>query len=164
MDWRPYIAGALALGVLVFALVAGAAAVSTGYRAQKADFTVSNESLTVTYDHPVAVDPPETADTFYDDETVRNDSDAQLEAGADYRWNRTTGNVTFLNTTATAAGEAASISYRYAGWRAEASRLRNAATALYGVLPYFALVITGVMVVVGMAIGVLKILSSTPTR
>lgn len=75
--------------------------------------TVENESLTVNYSDPSAVDPAEEALGFEPNATVFNASGAELANGTDYEWRPSNGTVAWFNTTATTDGESASITYEY---------------------------------------------------
>lgn len=98
----------LGLGILF------AGGINTGYANATDDFRVANESLTVDYTAPQPVTEPETSDVTYTDTViVYNSSGIQVANGTDYIWHAANGSVEWLDTTATAAGEPASITYEY---------------------------------------------------
>lgn len=99
-------------GAIALLLVLGVAAVAFGpaYVSGADRVSVTNESITVDYDTPQSVD--EEGLEYADAVTVRNASGDELAAEA-YRWNTTSGNVTFQNTSTTTEGESATISYQY---------------------------------------------------
>lgn len=74
---------------------------------------VDNETIVVDYNESVAVDAADDAFEYNESVTVRNSSDATLEDGVDYAWHSSSGEVSWINTTATTAGEDATISYGY---------------------------------------------------
>lgn len=97
--------GALVLLVLVGVVVGVLpAALADGAVPQ----AVGNEPITVDYSQPVSVD--EDGVTYNETVTVRNSAGTEL-ADTDYDWNATTGEVDWINTTATADGEQAHIDY-----------------------------------------------------
>jgi hypothetical protein len=96
---------------LIIILGVGAVAFAPAYVDGADRQSVTNESITVDYATPQSVS--ESGLEYDDTVTVYNSSGAQLDAGTDYEWNATSGNVTFQNTSATTDGETASISYQY---------------------------------------------------
>jgi hypothetical protein len=85
--------------------------VNLGFEQATKQDTVTNETLTVDYDNEVSVST--SAVTYFDNETVRNESYYELTEGTDYDWNTSTGNVTFYNTSETSGGEPAHVTYTY---------------------------------------------------
>jgi hypothetical protein len=84
----------------------GPAAVSGGELVE-----VAGEPVTVDYSGTVAVD--ESGQRYADRVTVRNASGAELDRRTDFTWNATAGNLTFSNTSATTAGNTATVDYQY---------------------------------------------------
>lgn len=77
--------------------------------ADAADEVAATDGATIDYDAVTTVD----ADGFSYNETitVTTDSGTELDAGTDYEWDAATGNVTWLNSSATADGESVTIAY-----------------------------------------------------
>jgi hypothetical protein len=96
---------------LIIILGVGAVAFAPAYVDGADRQSVTNESITVDYSAPQSVS--ESGLEYDDTVSVYNSSGAELAAGTDYDWNATDGTVTFQNTSATADGEAATISYQY---------------------------------------------------
>jgi hypothetical protein len=84
----------------------GPAAVSGGELVQ-----VDGEPVSVSYGSPTPVD--ESGQRFADRVTVRNATGDELDRRTDFRWNSTTGEITFLNTNSTTAGNTATVDYQY---------------------------------------------------
>jgi len=100
-------------GVVALLMILGIGAVAFGgvYANGGAPERVDNETVTVDYSSPQSV---QQSGLSYDDRvTVRNGSGAVLDAETDYQWNATSGEVTFLNTSATTSGGDATITYQY---------------------------------------------------
>lgn len=98
------------LAVLVLGVVLAGAAVNAGYAADASEQRIENESITVGYDDPVAVDAPTDTVSFEPGATVRNASGAELTNGTDYVWSLN-GTVDWINTTDTTAGNTGEITY-----------------------------------------------------
>lgn len=97
--------GAVVLAVIVaFLSVVGPVALIDGATANN----VANEAITVDYSQETSVDE----DGVDYDESVNVTADGQeLEAGTDYEWSSTNGNVTWFDTAATSDGQEAFIDY-----------------------------------------------------
>ncbi len=89
-------------------------AVNLGYQDTTKTATANTEAVTVDYSENTTVDNADTATSFYDNETIQTDGgNTTLEDGIDYEWNTTTGEIQWLNTTATTDGDTATITYTY---------------------------------------------------
>lgn len=100
------------LTAVTLVLFLGVLAVGASVPTTAQPSTVQNESLTVDYTTPTPVDEQQVTE-YFDNETVYNATDAELAAGTDYEFNTSTGEVEWFNTSATAKGEAAAITYTY---------------------------------------------------
>lgn len=79
--------------------------------ASGADRVTASDTVSVDYDNASTVSE---SGLRYDDEiTATNASGTELEAGVDYEWNETDGNITFSNTSATSSGESVDVVYQY---------------------------------------------------
>lgn len=96
---------------LIIILGVGAVAFAPAYVDGADRQSVTNESITVDYTSPQSVS--ESGLEYDDTVAVYNSSGAQLDAGADYEWDATAGNVTFQNTSTTSDGETATVTYQY---------------------------------------------------
>jgi len=99
--------------VLIVALVFLVPAVSGAYTDTTSTQERINESVTIQYDEPIPVDGRGVS--YYDNETVKDDGGNILTEGTDYTWNTDTGELTWLNTTATTEGQVGTITYTYEG-------------------------------------------------
>lgn len=128
------------VAVVLLIGVAGAALGQSDRQAAEPQ-SVTNESLTVNYSAPTAVDNGEPRYGWNDSVTVYNASGNQLQDGTDYEWNSSTGEVTWFNTSATTDGETASISYTYEQRDATTAGLASLFGGGYYVLGLLVLVI-----------------------
>jgi len=103
-DLFGFVALLVVLGIGGVAL--GPAAVSGGELVQ-----VDGEPVSVSYGSPTPVD--ESGQRFADRVTVRNATGDELDRRTDFRWNSTSGEITFLNSSSTAAGDTATVDYQY---------------------------------------------------
>lgn len=76
--------------------------------------TVQNDTYTVDYQDPTQLDHDPGVTAWNDSITVYNESDAQLDGGADYVYDAENGSVEWVNSSATTDGSTVSISYGYA--------------------------------------------------
>ena len=123
-------------GVVALLVILGIGAVAfvPAYTAGGEPVSVVNESVTVDYSTAQSVD--ESGLQYEDSVTVHNASGDVLDAGTDYEWNETTGDVTFLNSSATTDGESAAISYQYRQTSAEHDAVAWTTNALGTVLTW----------------------------
>lgn len=91
--------------------------------------TVEQEPVTVDYDSPTAVDPPNEAFGFEGGATVFNTSGAELVNGTDYEWHPSNGTITWFDTTETTDGETGSATYEFSA-RTERTRGINGVMAI----------------------------------
>jgi hypothetical protein len=127
-------------GVVALLVVLGIGGVALGPAAVAGGelVDVSGEPVTVGYGSPTAVD--ESGERFTDEVRVTNASGAELDRRTDFRWNSTTGEITFLNTSSTTVGETATINYQYRQQTALTSGLADIINTL-GVVLTFGLMI-----------------------
>jgi hypothetical protein len=90
-----------------------AGGVNVGYEQSWPETEVTNESITVDYSAPVAVQSQPDPVRYNDTVTIENATGDVLTAGTDYAWNETSGEVTWFDTNATTDGETAYIDYQY---------------------------------------------------
>jgi hypothetical protein len=101
--------------------------------------TVDNETVTQDVGNltPVTAAGERGVTRFYGNETVRAGG-SELTAGTDYTWNTSTGQIAWINSSATTDGAAASISYAYDARPAAAVAMVGPIAAVYdiaGILP-----------------------------
>lgn len=98
-------------GVVAVLLVVGLGVVAfTPAYASGSDRVTAVDTLTVDYQTEQSV--AESGLRYADSVTVTVNGSV-LESGVDYRWDERTGNVTFINTSATTTNDSADIRYQY---------------------------------------------------
>lgn len=98
----------LLLGVFLL----GFGGVQAGYDNALEDYSVTDEAATVDYTQETNLSKSGTAESFNDTITVTANG-SELVEGTDYEWYPSRGNVSWINSTATSSGDAASIDYTY---------------------------------------------------
>lgn len=112
--------------------------VNVGYESTAQTATTVNESVTVNYTSPSAVDPPDYALSLEPNATVYNSTGSELTNGTDYTWHPNNGTVVWANTSATTSGETAAVTYDY---RAPPRDARNARQVLHAMEPVLGLLV-----------------------
>jgi len=156
----------LALAVVVILIAAGGYAAHSAYQSSGGQaFHVENESHTVTFEEPVAVDEDGyrygTSESVYVHVDTTGDGTAdtwrQAREGVDYQWDASSGNVTFLNSSTVEDGQSSRVTYTYYQETEVVQTIRSVQESVQGfVLPVLVLVVRGAGV-----IGFAKILPST---
>lgn len=88
-------------------------AANIGYYNATSTSTVFNESGTVDYSQPVAVNNTDLTVRYLNNETVYDKNGQELIEGTDYDWNTSSGEITFYDTVSTNDGENFTIDYAY---------------------------------------------------
>lgn len=102
--------------------------------------TVTNESVTIGFDQPSAVEPPTEALGFEPNATVFNSSDTELVNGTDYEWRPSDGTIAWFDTANTTDGETATVTYQFEA-RTQRTRDINGVMFAFGkALPYLVLI------------------------
>jgi hypothetical protein len=155
---------ALFSGVLLFAfvlifIVGIAWAVGAQYeQAPGTNESVAGESITVDVGNWTAVDAPDYARSFYDNETVRNSSGATLTEGTDYEWSASNASIYWYSGGNFNDGETASVDYAYTAPVEQARVLKNVfAVPIEVVLPAGVLILLAFSIA-GLAIGIYRAL------
>jgi len=110
---------AVALALVVIILPGIAWTASAGFdESNQFGTTVDNETITANLETWQAVDDADRAFEFFDNETVRNSSDANLSEGegdgsGDYDWNESDGTIRFHDTESVSDGEQMNVTYTY---------------------------------------------------
>lgn len=141
MSLKPYITALAAFTLFLLALGVAASMATVSYQDNARDHTVTNESLTVDYTTASEVAPDGTPFHYQANETVWNASGGRLEESVDYTWNTSSGAVTWLNTSATTGGAAATITYTWHGQTETAGSMHTIQTELFGLLPWLGFVL-----------------------
>lgn len=117
-----------------------AGGLNLAYQESGQQYTVENESHTITYDTQTSVDAPER--TFSYNNTVSVTANGStLTRGTDYEWNSTSGVLTWYNTTATSDGDTALVDYAYEAPTEGTEERRGIIASLAQLLPYGALAV-----------------------
>lgn len=98
----------LLLGVFLL----GVGGMQSGYDNATEAFTVTGEAANVDYDTEYNLSKSGEAESFNESIVVRANGTVLTE-GSDYEWHQSRGNVSWINSSATSAGDAASIDYEY---------------------------------------------------
>lgn len=90
-------------------------AVNLGYQATAQTAPSTTTTVTVDYSQPSTIDAGDDRLLSYlDNETITvTDTNTTLTDGTDYQWNTSTGQLTWLNSTATSDGDTATLQYAY---------------------------------------------------
>jgi len=99
----------LAVVILLLGLAVPGLATAHDYAGTPIEY---EQAATISYSTPSSVSENTTVEGYGDDVVVVLDAGGELTENVDYRWDKTTGEVTWLNTTATSSGDAAIISYQ----------------------------------------------------
>jgi len=120
------------VGIVLLLTMAGGA-----YGDATVQETVDNQSVTVNYSTDSQLDATDVVE--YGDASVFNASGDALTEGSDYEYNSTNGSVDWLNTTATASGDTATVTFNYTTHQEEArlvATLFRPVSAVLGFLPW----------------------------
>lgn len=117
-----------------------AGSLNAAYQESGQHYTVENESHIVDYDTPSSVDAPEYTFSYNNTISVTANG-SELTRGTDYEWNTSTGNITWVNSSATADGDTALVDYRYEAPTEDTRDRRNLLATLAQLLPYGALAV-----------------------
>lgn len=121
--------------VLIGVALLFAGSLSVAYQQSGQQYTIQNETHTIDYDTQSSVNAPER--TFsYNNTVAVTANDTELTRGTDYEWNSSTGNITWLNTTATTEGDTALVDYAYEAPTEGTQERRNILASLAQLLPY----------------------------
>lgn len=101
--------GVLIVLIGIAVLLAG---LSTGYQAAGYEHTIENETHDVDYNAESSLDAPEYTFSYSTTVTVTANN-TTLDAGSDYEYNSSVGNITWLNSSATSDGDDAFVTYTY---------------------------------------------------
>lgn len=99
------------VAVVILLLTLSVPALATAYDYAGTPYEYE-ETLTVDYTTPSQVSEGATATEGYGSNETITVGGTQLVEGDDYRWNKSSGEVTWLNTSATSDGDSATITYR----------------------------------------------------
>lgn len=99
----------VAVVILLLSLSVPALATAYDYAGTPYDY---DEELTVDYTSPSSVSEIATDTEGYGSEPTIVVDDTELVQGTDYRWNSSSGDVEWLNTSNTSGGDTATITYR----------------------------------------------------
>lgn len=166
MKLRPIVSGAFVIALLLLVGIGVAWSAGAAYQDTPEEVhTTENETIVVDYQNKTAVDAPDYALTFYDNESVYNSSGAELVEGTDYTWNTSTGEVTWKNTSSTSDGENATITYSYDAKIANARAMRDVIALPIRLALPAAILVALVVSVAGLAIALVTLSGggSSPT-
>lgn len=157
---RAFVTGVLLFAVVLVAVMGIAWAVGAQYEsAPETTYTVTGETVVADTGNWTAVDAPDYAQSFYDNETVRDPDDATIQEGTDYEWNTSTGEIYWYNTSSVSDGDQMSVDYAYSAKSEQARTARKIlAVPIEIILPAGVLIVLA-MATAGLAAGVYALFS-----
>jgi len=145
---RAFVTGVLLFAVILVAVLGIAWAVGAQYQqAPETTTNVTDEDVVADVGNWTAVDAPEHARSFGDDEVITNSSGTQLDEGSDYDWNASTGEIYWYDTSSVSDGETMQADYSYTSKTEEARTARQVLS-----VPIEIILPAGVLIVVAMAV------------
>lgn len=145
---RAFVSGVLLFAIVLVAVLGIAWAVGAQYEATpETTETVNAEAVVADVGNWTAVDAPDYARSFEDNETITNSSGTTLQEGSDYEWNTSTGEIYWYNTDRVDDGEEMSVDYAYS---AKTEKARTAKKIL--AIPVEIILPAGVIIIVAMSV------------
>jgi hypothetical protein len=159
---RAFVTGVLLFAVILVAVLGIVWAVGAQYQAAPETTTnVTNEDVVADIGNWTAVDAPDHARSFGDDEVITNSNGTQLQEGTDYDWNASTGEVYWYDTSSVDDGETMQADYSYTSKTEEARTARNVLSVPIEVILPAGLLIVVAMAVAGLAAGAYALLTTS---
>jgi hypothetical protein len=117
-----------------------AGSLNAAYQESGRQYHVEDEHATVDYQTETSLDAP--AYTFsYNSSITVTANNTTLQEGQDYEFDSSVGNITWLNSTNTAAGDEARVDYTYEAPTQDTHARRNLLATFANLLPYGALAV-----------------------
>jgi hypothetical protein len=155
---RAFVTGLLLFAIVLVGALGIAWAVGAQYQAApETTEAVANEAATADVGNLTAVDAPDYAQKFEDNETITNSTGATLQEGSDYDWNASTGEIRWYNTESVDDGESMSVDYTYTAKTEEARTARTILTVPVEIILPVGVLIAVAMSVAGLAVGLLTL-------
>lgn len=158
---RALFSGVLLLAFVVIGVVGVSWAVGAQYQhGPQTTETVASESITVDVGNWTPVNAPTYAQTFYDNETVRNSSGATLVEGTDYKWSTTNGSIYWYSDGDFNDGATASVDYAYSAPTEESRTMKTIFTVPINVVLPSGVLIVLAFSIAGLAVGIYQVLDN----
>lgn len=159
---RPFISGLLLFAIVLVGVLGIAWAVGAQYEATpETTETVGDETVVADVGNSTAVDAPDYARSFEDNETIINSSGTTLQEGSDYDWDTSTGEIHWIDSSSVSDGEEMSVDYAYSAKTEEArTAQRILAIPIEIILPAGVLIIAA-MAIAGLVAGVYALFSDS---
>lgn len=144
MTYKTYIGAIAVFGFLITGLVIGAMAVNGQYQRSYDNQTIPHERIVVDTANKTPVEAAEYTNNFDPSVTVIAGGTELQGGGQDYTWYPATGNLSWnASSSSVSDGDMAEVTYSYDGRPLSIERTRDLRQMLFDVLPYVALMFTG---------------------
>jgi len=159
---RAFVTGVLLFAVILVATLGTAWAVGAQYQqAPETTTNVTDEEVVADVGNWTAVDAPDHAQSFGDDEVITNSTGTQLDEGSDYDWNASTGEIRWYDTSSVSDGETMQADYSYTSKTQEARTVRKVLSVpIEIILPAGVLIVTA-MAIAGLVAGAYALLTKS---
>jgi hypothetical protein len=159
---RAFVTGVLLFAVILVAVLGIVWAVGAQYeQAPETTTNVTDEAVVADVGNWTAVDAPDHARSFGDDEVITNSSGTQLTEGSDYDWNASAGEIYWYNTSSVSDGETMQADYSYTSKTEEARTARKILSVPINLILPAGLLIVVAMAVAGLAAGAYALLTTS---